>query len=848
MVERAKITVKGIVQGVGFRPYVYTLAGSLNLRGYVTNTSDGVSIDVEGENLSDFIARLPSEAPDLSKIFEVSVDPLPARGYTGFRIIESRDEGRFTLISPDVSLCEDCLKELFDPENRRYLYAFINCTNCGPRYTITRSVPYDRPNTTMSVFGMCPQCREEYDAPGDRRFHAQPNACAKCGPQVTLEVRSATFKAYEKAEPITGAITLLKEGAVVAMKGLGGFHIACDAMNDGAVRRLRERKRRSNKPFALMAPSLDAVEKFCEVSDDERSVLLSPMRPIVLLKKKQSFRYLLAEAVSPHNQYLGVMLPYTPLHYLLFYHPLRATAGDGMRSAETTLRSPGSFSSPFPKEGDQGNIMPLGVPHFDALVMTSGNLSEEPIVKDNEEVFLKLSGLIDAALLHNREIFTGTDDSVVRLVKDQKVPGAGSGERPDSLELPSRKVSSGRRTTFPATSFIRRSRGYTPEPVPLHDEGPEVLGCGADLKNTFTVTKGSFAIPSQHIGDMENYETLRFFEGCLDTIRSVYRVRPEAIAHDLHPDYLSTRWALKQRAAGGEKGVRTFGIQHHYAHVGSVMAEHGLKEKVIGVALDGTGYGTDGNLWGGEFLVADSRGFERVGHFRYIPLPGGEMAVKEPWRTAVSYLFDAAGDESSRCLKAIGFSGRHGMDRIEAVLKLFHSRQFAPLSSGAGRLFDAASALLGICDRNTFEGEAAMALESFVVDGLEEGYAAELSEGGEGREVLTVDFSRVMIGMVEDMIHGVDRRVVATKFHNAVSAAVVLMVRKISGIRSLKGVALSGGTFQNLYLLRRSMRLLSREGLNVFINRAVPCNDGGISLGQAYLCREQLKAHTGVGS
>ncbi len=814
MAERAKITVKGIVQGVGFRPYVYTLADSLNLRGYVTNTSDGVSIDVEGENLSDFIARLPVEAPDLSRIYEVAVSPLPACGYADFRIVESTDEGTFTLISPDVSVCDDCLKELFDRDDRRYLYPFINCTHCGPRFSITRSVPYDRPNTTMSAFAMCPECTEEYHDPKSRRFHAQPDACPKCGPRVQLirlSGQSSKFWVSEKEDPVAATIRLLKEGAIIAVKGIGGFHIACDASDSEAVRRLRERKRKSNKPFGLMAPDLGAIERYCEVSVEERQLLLSNRRPIVLLRRKGDLKTPLPETVAPHNRYLGFMLPYTPLHYLLFSYP-----GPDRPSAVPRL----------PEEGEEGGT------HFDALVMTSGNLSEEPIVRDNDEAVEKLEGIVDAVLLHDRDIFMRVDDSVVRVnAMTRRLQGTVKSAVSASPYF---------RSLDPSISFIRRSRGYAPEPVALHDDGPDVMGCGADLKNTFTVTRGNFAIPSQHIGDMENYETLTFFEESLKNIKKVYRAEPVAIAHDLHPGYLSTRWALEQ-GAKGEGKIKTFGIQHHYAHIGSVMAEHGLSGKVIGVAFDGTGYGPDGNLWGGEFLVADIYGFERAGHFKYIPLPGGEAAIREPWRTAVSYMADAEGERALDTMKALGFVGRYGMDLIEKIMKLIPVREFSPLSSGAGRLFDAVSALLGLCDRNTFEGEAAIALESLVTEGMEEEYPVDIKLDIAEKRGMLVDFSYCITGMAEDFLRGMDRRIVATKFHNTLSSVIVRTATAIAETYGMDNVALSGGTFQNLYLLERAVRLLTLEGLHVYVNEKVPCNDAGISLGQAYLCRERLR-------
>jgi hydrogenase maturation protein HypF len=791
MVERAKITLKGIVQGVGFRPYVYTLAESLQLRGYVTNTSDGVTIDIEGEHLTEFIERLPRNSPPLSKITAISITPLPAYGYGDFRIRESRDEGGrvpFTLISPDVSVCDDCAEELMDPRDRRYLYPFINCTNCGPRYTIIRSIPYDRSHTTMVHFSMCPQCAAEYHDPNDRRFHAQPNACPQCGPRVTLV--SGRQPALNGQGAMEKAIELLKAGKIIAIKGLGGFHLACDAMNESAVERLRERKRRSNKPFALMAPDRATVERFCTVSEEEAKLLSSRRRPIVLLRKEEKAVSLMPEAVSPHNRYLGFMLPYTPLHYLLFHQPFPVGKG-GMHSERE--------------------------PNFSALVMTSGNLSEEPIVRDNEEALEKLQDIVDAFLLHNRDIFMRVDDSVVR-VRYQGTAGPDQGDR-----LPANKRKE-------STLFLRRSRGYAPEPLALQTNGPEVMGCGADMKNTFTVTKGGFAIPSQHIGDMENYETVQFFEECLENLKRVYRVNPIAMAHDLHPGYLSTQWALRQ-------GVQTYGIQHHYAHIGSVMAEKGLRGKVLGVAFDGTGYGTDGNLWGGEVLFADIHGFERVAHFKYVPLPGGERAVKEPWRTAVSYILDAAGDEAMEYLEKTGFIEKYGRDRTEKIIKIAGAKELSPQSSGAGRLFDAVAALTGVCDTNTFEGEAAMALESLVSEGTEEDYPVNIILD----KSMVIDFSHTIIGIINDRVNGVEKRLISTKFHNTVSNVILRIVTRLRETFMLNGVVLTGGTFQNLYLLERTTRMLAATGMKVLVNEMVPCNDACISLGQAYLIRERMK-------
>lgn len=824
MVERAQIVVKGVVQGVGFRPFVYKLATGLRFTGYVTNTSDGVLIEVEGTGISDFVRRLRMEAPPLSDISDISNTPLPLHGYADFSIRASADHpnGRpFTLVSPDVSICDDCLHELLDPNNRRYLYPFINCTNCGPRYTITKSVPYDRPNTTMAGFNLCPDCLKEYHDPSDRRFHAQPNACPVCGPHVEFRVRSSDLgvaphpgplpsgergtiisplpageRIEVRGEALKACIKLLLSGGIVAIKGLGGFHLACDAANDMAVRKLRERKRRSNKPFAVMSISTDDIGRFCVVSSEEKEVLTSNRRPVVLLQKKSGGH--LSEAVSPNNRYIGAMLPYTPLHHLLFTYPIEAGNADEQS-------------------------------HFKALVMTSGNLSEEPIVRDNDEAVRKLSGMADGFFFHNRDIFMRVDDSVMRVRKDSNT----------ELQTPNSKL-----------IFLRRSRGYAPGPIALCDDGPEVLGVGADLKNTFTLTKGKFAISSQHIGDMENYETVTFFEEVLENLKTVYRSDPKVIVHDLHTGYMSTRWA-KELATGvtvpGSKNsqLRTpnseltlYGIQHHYAHIGSVMAEHGLTDKVIGVAFDGTGFGTDGNLWGGEFLIADIAGFERVGQLKYVSLPGGEAAIREPWKTAASYMFDAYGTHARAVLDDIGFFRKYGDRQIEQLMIIARARELSPLSSGVGRLFDAVSALIGVCDCNTFEGEAAMALESLTRDGIDDQYVVELKQES-GYTV--IDVSATINGIVRDMSGNITRDVISTKFHNTIASIIRTMVLRVRESHGIGSVALSGGTFQNLYLLKRTMSMLSQDGMKVYTNEKVPCNDACISLGQAYLVRQRLR-------
>ena len=696
--ECLNISIQGVVQGVGFRPFVFNLARSLFVKGYISNTPDGVVMTAEGDNLDLFIERIRREAPPLARIMSIDIAPVKSFGFHDFSIRESSGVGRFTLLSPDVSVCNDCLDELLDRKDRRFLYPFINCTNCGPRYSITKKVPYDRVNTTMNTFEMCEKCLVEYHNPEDRRFHAQPNACPACGPQLELVMPASGTKISEKDNPLEKALDLLREGKIVAIKGLGGFHIACDATNAQAVMTLRGRKRKSNKPFAIMASDIATIRNYCSVSADEEKVLLSHQRPIVLLQKRDDFA--LTEEIAPNNKYVGFMLPYTPLHHILFSYP----------------------------DYDNKNFIDS---ELSVLVMTSGNITEEPIVHNNEESYLKLLSIADAFLVHNRDIFMRVDDSVIK-VRDQSRSGAD-----------------------PMISFVRRSRGYVPEPIPLFEDGPDVLGCGADLKNTFTITKGNYAIPSQHIGDMENYETLRFFEETLKNLKSVYRAEPEVVAYDLHPQYLSTRWALSLGTEVSGKTLQTMGIQHHYAHIGSVMAENGLREKVIGVAFDGNGYGEDGLLWGGEFLLADIKGYKRAGHIKYTPMPGGEMATREPWRMAISYLKEAAADEIMDFIRPTGFIEKYGRDTIERIIKIASDRKFSPLSSSAGRLFDAVSALIGICDKNTFEGEAAIAMESQTREGIQEDYPVDMSF----KDPVEIDFSLAILKIIEDMGKHTDTRV-----------------------------------------------------------------------------------------
>ncbi len=780
--KRIRIKVKGVVQGVGFRPFVYNLAKSLNLTGFVTNTAKGVTIEVEGQKADDFLTILQKEHPPLAKIYSIESMEIPLNGDKDFQIIESIDEAGFTHISEDVSICEDCLRELFTSNDRRYLYPFINCTNCGPRYTITYKIPYDRPNTTMSVFQMCQECLKEYKDPTNRRFHAQPNACPVCGPQVKLFTKEGD-SLVEIQNPIPQAIHMIKQGKILAIRGLGGFHLCCDAKNENALNELRKRKRRSNKPFALMSPSVRYIEKFCFICEFEKEILQSKERPILLLRKKPNCE--LPEEVSPKNPYLGFMLPYTPLHYLLFYYPTDYEA----------------------ENCQYENI----IPHFEALVMTSGNISEEPIITKNEEALEKLENVADAFLVHNREIFMRVDDSVVKEFEGK-------------------------------IYFIRRARGYVPKAIPLKEELPEVIGFGADLKNTFTLTKSNYAIMSQHIGDMENLETLNFFEEVLQNLKSVYRVEPIAVGHDLHPGYYSTNLALSY----SEKyNLPHFSVQHHYSHIASVMAEYGLDE-LFGVAFDGTGYGVDGKIWGSEFLKCKIDNFKRLAHMDYIPLPGGEGAIKQTWRIALS-LIDETFGEDYELIKKLPFAEMLDDSKIRQILKIKKSNQFSPLSCGIGRLFDGISSLIGVCHYNSFEAEAAIALEALIPSSAEfsikDSYNMVIHQNnGE----LLIDYRQAIREIVEDYLAKKSITEIAWKFHNSVIKTIFYTLKTIQEKYCFREVGLSGGVFQNAYILKETTKILRKEGFTALLHQNSPCNDACISLGQAYIVAKRISKNSKI--
>ncbi|UCH87478.1 MAG: carbamoyltransferase HypF [Dehalococcoidia bacterium] len=763
MAIRAQVVVRGIVQGVGFRPFVYRLAQEHQLNGWVLNSTQGVVIEVEGpqQRIDGFIAELKADPPPQAVIEKVEVNLLPPVGYSSFIVEASREGNEFVLISPDICICADCLNELRSAHDRRWAYPFINCTNCGPRFTIISDIPYDRPKTTMSAFTMCPRCDEEYHNPADRRFHAQPNACPLCGPQLELATNGTRpAEAPLRKEPIEGIRRLLAEGAIVAVKGLGGFHLACDATNAGAVATLRERKQRVDKPFAVMSLDVDTVRRYCQVSEGEAQLLESPARPIVLLRRKPDSS--IAAEAAPANNNLGVMLPYTPLHYLLL--------------------SDGATPAPL------------------ALVMTSGNMSEEPIAIGNQEALERLSPLADYFLLHDRDIYVRCDDSVTRLFRGRE-------------------------------AMLRRSRGYAPFPVRLNLELKEILACGAELKNTFCLTKGTYAFLSQHIGDMENYETLASYQASVEHFQKLFRVNPQAVAYDLHPDYLATRYALELADA---QGLRRVPVQHHHAHVVSCMAENGADGEVIGVALDGTGYGTDGHIWGGEFLLADCRRFRRLGHLKYVPLPGGEAAIKRPYRIAVSHLLSAFGEEALDL--PLELWTQIEPTELALVRRMLAAKVNCPLTSSCGRLFDAVSALLGVRGVVNYEGQAAIELEMLAAEGVDEVY----DWSPPSSYPIIIDPAPVLRGAVSDLRRGVDRAVISAKFHNTIADVIVGVSRVARERTGINRVALSGGVFQNMYLLGHTLDGLESQGFEALIHHQVPTNDGGIALGQAVIANARL--------
>ncbi|WP_316528728.1 carbamoyltransferase HypF [Kitasatospora brasiliensis] len=747
--ERRRVAVRGLVQGVGFRPFVHGLAGRLGLAGSVTNTGEGVLVEIEGgrDALDAFCRRVAGDAPPLAQVHSVEHTPLAVTGDTGFRIVPSRADGpRATLIPPDTATCADCLAELDDPADRRHRHPFISCTNCGPRHTIVTGLPYDRAGTTMAGFPMCPDCEREYTDPADRRFHAQPIACHACGPALALTVPGRPARSGEDA--LAGARRMLADGAILAVKGIGGYHLACDARNTAAVALLRRRKRRGAKPFALMARDLATVEALLPVGPVERELLTGPVRPIVLLRRTG---LPVPEAVAPGSPDLGVMLPYTPLHHLL-----------------------------------------LAAPGPDLLVMTSANLSGEPIVTEDREALERLAPLVDGWLTHDRPIHVPCEDSVVRVVDGELLP-------------------------------LRRSRGYAPLPLPLPVPVRPTLAVGGDLKNTFALARDGYAWLSGHIGDMDDLATLRAFDRAVEQLGTVSGVRPELLVADRHPGYRSLRHA--ERTAAGRPVRR---VQHHHAHIAAVMAEHGLdgSRPVLGVAFDGTGYGEDGAVWGGEVLLADYDRFRRLAHLGYAPLPGGDAAVERPYRTALAQL------------RAAGLPWTPGLPSVEACssdeLRLLERQLERGLhcvpASSMGRLFDAVSSLAGICQRAGYEAQAAIELEAAACEfGPAEGYRFGLATRSDG---WIADPAPVLAAVVAEVVSGAPAGLVAARFHAAVAELVRRICAAARGRYGTGTVALSGGVFANALLSSACASGLGEDGFTVLRHRRVPPNDGGLALGQ----------------
>jgi hydrogenase maturation protein HypF len=777
------------------RPFVYRLAHLHGISGWVVNSSRGVIIEAEApdEDLDAFARALEEEAPPLARIGSVERETIEPRGFSGFEIRKSHsEEEESTLICPDVAICPDCLAEFLNPSDRRHHYPFINCTNCGPRYSIIEGTPYDRPKTSMKHFRMCDRCQHEYDDPLDRRFHAQPNACGACGPKLDLALpvdpadgttelvlgRSYArmpedVAAAAEGDPVVAARWLLKKGAIIGVRGLGGFHIAANAGIDSTVRALREKKDRPAKPFAIMCRNIDVVRELAHVNALEEEALESPWSPIVLLRKKEigeggegvADARRISPAIAPRNSYLGVMLPYAPVHHLLF-------------------------------------------DDLEVLIMTSANEAGEPIVSDVAEARERLPGITRTFLDHDRDIVNRNDDSIVFVEAGHLM-------------------------------MSRRSRGYAPYPIELGIETREVLACGTELKNTFTLLRDGWAFVSPHVGDLANQATLEFYEETVDKFMDWFRVSPTVVAHDLHPDYLATRYA-KRFGARHDAAVELVGVQHHHAHIASVMLENGVKEPVIGLALDGTGYGTDGAIWGCEFLLADSLDFERAGYLNYVPLPGGDAAIRHPYRVALSHLH-AAGVAAGGDLTELGRTLFPDVPEgeLDLVVQQVEKRVNCIDTSSAGRLFDAVSAMIGVCSEISYEAQAAIELESLIERPSDSVYPFGLAEV-DGR--LVVDAAPIVRAVLDDVRAGAERRDISAAFHGTVVRFCRDVAARLSEARRIKHVALAGGVFQNRFLLRSLVGALEEDGLTVLLHKEVPTNDGGVSLGQAAVANARTLA------
>ncbi len=761
--RRVAVRVRGTVQGVGFRPFAYRLAEELELGGFVLNDERGVAVEVEGdaERVGEFLRRLAADAPSLARVEAVVPTEIEATGERRFQILASERSGEpEALVLPDIATCADCLAELFDPADRRYRYPFINCTNCGPRFTIVRAVPYDRAATTMAGFEMCAPCRAEYEDPEDRRFHAQPNACPDCGPHARL-VAADGGRIDHAAQPdaIAAAVALLAGGAIVAVKGIGGYHLACRAADERAVGELRRRKHRGGKPFALIASDLDAARELVELGPFEERLLSGRERPIVIARRRTGAA--VADAVAPRSADLGVMLPHSPLHHLL-------VAGAG-----------------------------------ESLVLTSGNLSEEPIAHRDEEALGRLGSIADAFLFHDRPIHNSAEDSVVRVIDSE---------------------------LRPAPLLIRRSRGYVPESIAMRPPATRpILACGAELKSTFCLARGSRAWVGQYIGDLKSFESLRSFRNGIEHFERLFAVVPDLVAHDLHPDYLSTRYALER------DGLEHLAVQHHHAHLAACLAEHAVSGTAVGAIFDGSGYGPDGTVWGGEILIGDAASFSRVGMLRTVRLPGGDAAVREPWRMACAWLAAALEQAAPQIPSAI--RGEVAPADWDAVARLLRRGGASPLTTSVGRLFDAVAALVGVRTRVNHEGQAAMELEGIARLDVRSAYPFDLLEedgAGSGGSVLVLDPRETIRAIVADLEAGVAIGDVSARFHNALAAGTAsACVAAAEAHGAAVDIVLSGGVFQNRFLLERTAEHLRAAGLRALAPERLPPNDGGISYGQA---------------
>lgn len=754
--EAKKIEIKGVVQGVGFRPFVYRLATQNNIKGWVLNNAQGVFIKAEGnlKNLEKFKNELVNEAPRQAIVKEFKIEDTDYEKLDTFKIVESKAGGnREVLISPDLAICEDCLKEVLDSKDRRFNYPFTNCTNCGPRFTIIKEVPYDRPKTTMKSFPMCPICDKEYHDPLNRRFHAQPNACPTCGPSVKLFDR--------KKNVVEGGIkkaqNLLAEGKILAIKGLGGYHLVCDALNELSVNELRKRKKRDYKPFAVMARDLDIAKKYCDLSTKEEDILKSVQAPITILNRTEEY---LPDKLAPGINTLGVMLPYTPLHLLLFNQNL------------------------------------------ELLVMTSGNISSNPLVYQDDTAFESLENIADYFLVHNREIYNRCDDSIVKLINND-------------------------------VQIYRRARGYVPLPIDIKDT-EAILACGSDLKNTFCLAKDNKAFLSQHMGDLENYNNFQEYMLTIKRMKEYLSITPKAVVIDKHPEYVTKKWALEQK-------LPIIEVQHHHAHLASCLADNGLDEEVLGVICDGTGFGTDGHIWGMEFLLGDFKKFERMAHLEYIPLPGGDKASQEPLRIVASYIYSYYGEDGinkySEYLKDIN------SNELKLLQKQIDLKINTPLTSSCGRLFDAVSALIGVCKKVDYEGQAAIELEEIAEKSYEGScYNFDLKRNDD----LVISTKRMWPEILDDLTKKTSKKIIAAKFHFTVAQMILTTINELKEYIPSKKIALSGGVMQNKFLCEILTRILYQNGYEPIVHKKVPANDGGLSLGQVaiggrlYVCSNTI--------